>query len=508
MPAAAEVPELPLHYRVMWGVLPLSALVFAVAASTASLLLPPGSGSRPRRRFSPMSAVESRLQRAARLPDGEPIGTISWKAPVQRILENLRPSDRSVRIVGLVMAVGLIVPALVGIGRDGTNGPAEVAIAYYDDLDFRRFQDAWERLDSAARPSLSEYLVQLSVQDGLLASYASLDEARVVDVAVVGDRATVEVGLTYVTALAEYHSTESVALRRTGDAWGIVLPAADGGEPVERLARRAGIEFLPMGRRTATSATTDYDDVLDRPELEVAAPRMVLFDGHPVAVGSVMNVDADPAAVTITAQMLDEAGEVAAVYNAARVMQHSLLPGESSSFRVDFEGVAGRVEAGYFDPADFVPVAPIADLAGLDVYAKATVTGRGLGRPVVVQDLRVSLDPTGSPQLDGSILNLGVADATVVALLVSLYDTDRRLIWVDWVIVSDAVRPGLTASFTAPLTSRDRLSPLDVASQVFGNGLATPPATIAPPGMIEMPAASGYAGLTVQPVTFLRSAGA
>jgi len=450
--------------------------------------------------------IESALHRLARVPETEVIGSGSRKAPLQQALSALRPSNRTVRFIGAGVAIVAFAAGINGLTNNDGDAPSAVAVAFYDDLDFRRFESSWERLDPGTRPTLSDYLVRLSIEDGLLASYASLDSIGVVAEVIDGDRAVVEIVLTYVTALAEYRSVETLSLRRTEGRWGIELPPSAAGEPVERLARRSSVDFAPMGRRTVTSATTEYDDVLDRPNLEVTRARLVLFDGHPVAIGEVGNVDADPAAVTVTTQLIDGNGQVAAAYNAARVIQHSLLPGETTPYRVDFEGVAGASGGGSFDPEAFVPVDPIADLTGLDVYAKAIVTGRGLERPIVLHDLAVGVGAAGTPLLSGSILNLGVEDATVVALLVSLYDPDGSLIWVDWVILSDAVGPGLATSFTASLTSRHRIAAVDAPSQAFVNGLRQEPGAVAT-GTIEMPAESGFGGLTVQPVTFVRSTG-
>jgi hypothetical protein len=506
MPAVTTQPELGLHYRLMWGVLPLSALVAAAASAAATLTGTPLASARRRRRRSLLEAAESFLLRHSRVSDTAGVQAASWKEPLRRVLESLRPSDRMLQLMGVLLVAGVAAFTITGFSNSEGSGPEDVVAGYYEDLDFRRFEESWMRLDPATRPDFADYLVQLSVEDGLLASYASLDGAEVVDMTVDADQARVSVALTYVTALAEYRTVEAVALRLSHGRWGIELPPGDRAEPVERLVRRSNVEFAPMGRRTATSATTDYDDVLDRPELEVNPARVVQFDGHPVAIGAVRNVDADPGAVTVTAQLLNEAGEVAAAYN-ARTMQHSLLPGESTAYRVDFEGVAGADVVAGFHPEDFVPIDPVADIAAVDVYARATVTGRGLERPIVLRDLRVAVDASGNAELRGSILNLGVEDATVVTLLVSLYDLDGRLIWVDWVITSDAVRPGLTASFAASLTPRHRLEPLDAPAQIFGNGLPERDIVATPTGMISMPETSGYAGLTVQPVTFVRSAG-
>ena len=500
MPAVVETRELPPAYRLMWGTFPLAALTAAVVAAGLSMSGALGSSHRSSR--PAVNRLEGWFDRRAVIPNGGPTEPSSRKEPPPRFVEASWPSNPLLRtMLGVVLAGAIATGGFVILAGD-EPAPEAAVIAYFDDLDFHRFEAAWDRLDPISRPTLSDYLVGLSVEDGLLDSYASLKDVAVEAIERTDEGAVVDVSASYVTALAEYHIAETVTLRQSTDGWVITPDEELPEEPVERLARRTGVEFLPLGRRAVTVDTTEYDDVLDRPELELAHARVVLFDGNPTVVGWIRNVDADPGALTITAQLLDTDGTPTATYNSARVVQHSLLPGEGTSFRVDFEGVAGD-EAGSFDPHDFVAL-DIAEPSGLDVYTKATVTGRGLDRPLVLQGIAVSADDDGVPQLSGSVLNLGLDDATVVALLVSLYDEDGSLIWVDWVLISDAIRPGLEAGFAAPLTARHRLQPLSLKTQHFVNGLPQLDLVATDQSLIPVPGGAGYSALAVQAVTYQR----
>jgi hypothetical protein len=506
MPAVVETRELPLAHRLMWGVFPMSALAAALTAaglSASGALGRAGRGSSRRSGRSAVDRFEGWLERHAEMSNGGATRASSWKQPLQGFVEAVRPSDSVLRTVLCCLVAGVVAGGGFLILAGEEPGPEATVIAYYDDLDFHRFEAAWDRLDPMSRPSLSDYLVGLSVKDGLLDSYASLNDVAVKAIARTDEGAIVEVSASYVTALAEYHIDETVTLRKSADGWVITPDQEVAHEPVERLARRSGVDFLPLGRRAVTTDTTEYDDVLDRPELELSHSRVVLFDGNPTVVGWIRNVDADPGALTITAQLLETDGAPTATYNSGRVVQHSLLPGEGTSFRVDFEGVAGD-DVGSFDPHDFEAL-DIAEPSGLDVYAKATVTGRGLDRPIVLQGIVVSVADDGVAQLSGSVLNLGLDDATVVALLVSLYDEDGALIWVDWILISDAIRPGLEAEFAAPLTARHRLQPLSLATtQHFVNGLPRLELVATDQGLIPVPDGAGYSALAVQPVTYQR----
>ncbi len=95
---------------------------------------------------------------------------------------------------------------------------------------------------------------------------------------------------------------------------------------------------------------------------------------------------------------------------------------------------------------------------------------------------------------------------TITALLVSLYDRDGSLVWVDWILVPDAARPGQSVHFRSALTARDRLAVVDAELGLSVNGLAANPSEpFMPAGAIVAPDGSGYGWVAVQPVVFERS---
>lgn len=65
-----------------------------------------------------------------------------------------------------------------------------------------------------------------------------------------------------------------------------------------------------------------------------------------MVLGNVTNVDVDPADVTVTAQMRDKDQNLLSQWNAVDEIQHQLLPGESSPFRIEFQSIAGVAVSG------------------------------------------------------------------------------------------------------------------------------------------------------------------
>jgi hypothetical protein len=106
-------------------------------------------------------------------------------------------------------------------------------------------------------------------------------------------------------------------------------------------------------------------------------------------VGEVVNVDVDPADVTVNAQLRGTDGALLAGYDAAQVIVHKLLPGERTPFRIDFESVAGTVplgrpSAGGTDapagtplPADAAAPAPTTTVSATTTTPDTTSPGAG-----------------------------------------------------------------------------------------------------------------------------------
>jgi hypothetical protein len=471
------------------------ALLAGVLATTLGWCRsrPAGHGSRV------ASRLEGMLARAARFSVDDPGDGARRRKPVVVRRSRFRIPRPAARAGTAVVLLALAGGGWVSLSS--SQDPVSVAEQFYENLDYRRFEQAWDLLSPGDRPSLDEYLLRLSVEDGLFDSYSALASVTVTGLTRHPGGALAEVELVWITALEEYRTVERLELVEDGRGWSIRLPEPDPTEPAEYLARRTEVVFEAPGRRTVTTAATAYDDVLDRPELQLGDARLVLLDGRPAVVGEVRNADADPASITVAAGVGAE-GSPALRANARHVVQHSLLPGETTPYRADFEGIAG-LETGDFDPAEFTRIELPARPEWLRLDAAAVVTTRGLERPVSIQGVVASIDDGGRLVLEGEVLNLGTDDVTVVGVLVGMYDLNHRLVWVDWVLVSRAARPGLGAGFRATLTSRERLRVVDLAAAQFANGLPAEARPL-PRSTLSVPAESGYSGLSLTAVVFQR----
>ncbi len=507
--------EIPLYHRIMFGTLPLAALLAAVATTTsaywrfpltvvAEVLSLQEQLARVRRQQQQLAArlihwgtrwlwqpLDSRLLAVTQLALETDPTPPPWQARISHLWESAHRQAEAIsaqtRRTHLFLLIGIAV-ILVVVGslwlRWQQQQPQAVVAAYYDDIDFKRFEDAYARLNPQTRPNFEEFMLTLSVQGGLLSSYSKLDALKMKTIVDEGTHKEVAVTAGYITALSAYTNTTTLTLDQVDGAWVIAPSTSDLSQPPEQFLRVPEVNWLAQGRSQTTSSRGNVADLLDRPDLTVLSPRLVQRDGGQYSlVGEVLNQDVDPADVTVTGTIYDRAGNRLTWYNAGDVMIHKVLPLEIVPFRIDFEGVAGAAllatSAGEgVESLDFQPnaswvyqIPPETTLGKFDVVAKAVVTQHDLYRAIGAQDLSVEAETDGTLILQGELINNDLREATVPHLLITLYDEAGKVMWVDHHYLPVAIRPQRTQAFAVPLTAAATIHDQQVAGKRYTNSL-------------------------------------
>lgn len=519
LPAVLPVRELPVWQRFMWGTVPPTMIVSALFLLSWSLLGRPGFRRRGDAPLSmlvgPFAVVDRKLRRP--LPEVESSTELSEpvEPAIRPGLARLRrrfgrPASgrrRALRLAALVIVVGAL-PVRSALQVSADPEPPDVVEAYYEHLDFRRWRAAYDLLDPETRPDFELWRLQISVNGGILASYAKLDSMA----ASVGEpppgtplssnEMVVDVDLQYLTALDWYPVARQHVMVNREDSWFLVPDAVDLTVPPDQLVRRTNVDYLIQGRRRVTSLTSELADIQDRPEVDLREVRLVESEGLPVVVGEIVNVDVDPADLTITAVLRDADGNQLARYNATDHLMRTLNPRESSPFRIDFEEVAAGTDVD-FDPLDFSPIQLDDDVASVEVYAKAVVTQQGLYRGLQVN----SLELVGADQswmLEGEIRNDGVVEAVVPMVLVSYLDDAGDVMWVERTFLDTAIRSQRSDEFQIELSSLAGIAESAVEVSVFANGPGSIETAGEPSnGVIEAPPGMPYAAVQVDVVSML-----
>ncbi len=519
LPAVLPVREVPGWQRFMWGTIPPTMILSALSLLLWSVLGRPGlrATRRPPNTailVGPFGWMDRRFQkkeaRLGQIPglqsksiqDAERWGLVVLQRVRARMGRQVGRRRKFARLSVLIVVVAML-PVQGFLATTAPPKPAEIIEAYYNHLDFRRWEAAYELLDPVTRPNYELWRLQISVEGGVLASYAKLDSIESVLLEETNDRSTVRVDLQYLTALDWYPVRRDHDLIDREGSWFMVPQAPDLTIPPDQLVRRPSVDYLIQGRRRVTSLTSELTDIQDRPEIAIRGAKLVERDGLPVVVGEVMNVDVDPADITLTAVLRNADDEIVARYNATDHIMNTLNPRETTPFRIEFEEVAAGTDVD-FNPLDFSPIQLDEEIVSVELYAKAVVTSKGLYRGLQLNKLDMIELDNGSLALQGEVRNDGVVEAVIPMVLVSFLDEEGKVGWVERFYMDTSIRSQRSDEFIYELTDLEGLDPVDLEVEVYANGIDPQNGSLdLPEGIIPAPAGSSFSTIRIDLVTMV-----
>lgn len=473
LPAAIPVKPYPAWQRLMWGALPVGSLfVTAFTFLVTGLIvprLPFKVGNLPIiRRVINWKLVQGWLvDHPAGDADPPSEDWQYWKQLTRRFPAlRLTPLVRRT-LYGVLLLIVIVAAGVGGVLalRQAVDSPEAAVLGYYDDLDFKRFSEAYTYLYTDF--TQEEYLRWLSLQGGIVASFAKLDNLYT-DITW-QDSTHVHAGVTaeWVTSLGTYTRSMEHDLVYTDAGWKLILESEPLTRPRETLVTvpdASWAQTLPVATLDETALVRG---VLDRSLLSASPARLVYrpdilisfeptgppdegregrFRGLLSVVGYVTNKDIYPTQVTITGILRDADGNRLAENNVMDVMLHQLLPGETTPYRLDFFG------------AEAAEILDLDEIASVELSIRGVPTPYNLDRPLVMQD-------------NTAIYNAGPVIVDIPHVLTSFTDEEGALAWVEGVILEAAISPGASAPFDAPAFPDD-IEVFDVPIEMDGPRLA------------------------------------
>lgn len=395
-PLATILPkkEIPIIQRLMWGILPIGSLIVAVLLNLGFWI--------------------------ARKED---------RAELKYIVPTYNSSKKWYVLYGLWFIGLLAFIAYKGVrihkSKDYQKDSSELVHAYYHALDYKKFEEAYSYIEKSPNLSYEQYSLELSLEDGILASYAKLDSIVIKVLDQSEDIQMIEVTASWFTAIQKYETKEALTLIKKNDNWYIRKKAFEKATPPEQLINIPDINFYNQGRRKAEAGSSSREDVLDRPDLYINQSNLVKKAGSYHIVGEVINIDNDPAYVTIEAQLYDENGEVLTKANADEVLVHNLLAKERSAFRIDFD--QWSIDQEKYDESQ---------VAGFAVFARTMVTDEKLYKFSGLRNILIS----NQGQLSGSYDNYGNKEISIPQIIIST-SKKGNITWVDAEYIDKGIRP-------------------------------------------------------------------
>lgn len=354
-------------------------------------------------------------------------------------------------LIGWILLLTVVSTFLVikdKIFNNHQSNPENLALAYFDALDFKNFDEAYALLDPNTKPEFDQFMLELSVEDGILASFSKLDSINF-NVDKTKKEAKVIVDANWVTSLHEYQSQHQLNMIKRNSKWYLTKDEFEKNIPTSQFFSLPDLNFKNQGRRRAKINTTDKEDVLDRPEVHVIQSQLISKQDQFHVVGSIQNIDNVPTFVSIEAILYDEKGNEIDKGKAGHLLVHDLMPKETSPYRIDFTN--GPY---YYEPVEVV------------LFVRTLATDKELYKFHGVK----SLSEKNGSQLRGHLLNYGTNEINIPQIINAQYDNDHTIYWVDHEFLEKGIRPQRKKPFEIDLVKKKKVTILDSIDKIFING--------------------------------------
>jgi hypothetical protein len=341
--------------------------------------------------------------------------------------------------------------------NDAQRTPENVVKAYYDAIDYKEYEKSYELLDPKSNVSLSQYMLEISVYDGLLSSYARLDALETKSSKKTDSLVILNVQTSWITPLEKINKNEFKTLVNRNGKWFLKLEKEDSDIPPDQLYSNNIIGYYNQGRRKITTEQTHHEDVLKQPVLEIITAKLVKFNNRYAIIGEIQNIDNTPADIVLKGTLYNDENKELATYNAKYHIKHKLMPKEISSFRINFEGIAwSKTQDSIpktFNPDEFTPIELKEQPTRFNLQAAGNVSYADLYKNVVLSNVEVDLNT-----IKGTLFNSGLQEITIPQLLITYYDKEKTLVWVDHLFIENGIKQQRKQYFEYNLIESDQLT--------------------------------------------------
>ncbi|UQD55855.1 hypothetical protein [Flavobacterium sp. K5-23] len=406
--------EVPLYQKLMWGIIPLITVIIAFVLN-----------------------IQLAIYQALKL---------KYFAKPDFFKFGLTYKKFSFKLITMLHLWALFLLVIVGYclydfyTYNATQiSPQNVVRAYYDALDFKEYEKAHSYIDPDKKLSISQFMLETSVTDGILNSYAKLDAIDVQIVKKSKTNSELIAHTKWITPLEiinkDFHHQ---AIKKNGK-WYILPLKMDLDIPPDQFLASNTTAFFKHGRRKISTQQTYHDDVLKQPELEILSAKLIKYNNEYIIIGELQNIDNSPADVVLKSTIYNQNDQILATFNAKYVIKHKLMPKETTSFRVNFEEISWvnkeDIKPTSFNPNEYSPIKLNAIPVKFDIQSAGNVATTDFYTQVTLSDLEVK-----NMRLKGTLFNYGIQDVTVPELLISYYNTQKELLYVDHYFLREGVR--------------------------------------------------------------------
>ena len=357
------------------------------------------------------------------------------------------------------------------IKNNTQRSPENAILAYYDALDFKAFEKAFSLIDPKSNMTIEQYMLEISVTDGLLSSYAKMEALETIITSQNDSIASAKVITNWITPLEKINKVDYKSLTKRNGKWYLKPDDLNTDLPPDQLYANNVTRYFNQGRRRITTEQTHHEDILKQPVLEVLSALLIKYDNHYAIIGEVQNIDNVPADIVLKGTLYNDSDKELATYNAKYHVKHKLMPKEVSAFKINFEGIAWSKTADEipqtFNPDEFTPVEFEEQPTKFNLQVAGNVTGSDLYKNIVLSDFQINKN-----NISGHLFNSGIEEITIPQLLFSYYDENNNLLWVDHQFIKEGIRQQRKQNFEYTIPKNNCIQIINTNMEnTFINGL-------------------------------------
>ena len=438
--------ELPRYQKLMWGTLPIGALTLGFL-TLLWLGLTQNLISAPSRSF-----MEDRRD-------------------VRSLLPSTLRLIKVARFTPLIIILPVTLLAILTLHKKRMPLSPEIIVEqFYQHLDFREFESAFELLAPNPEIDYGQFIRIQKLTGGLVPSFGKLTAVEPHDVELVDQGTThIKSDLTYLTSVGTKTVTSHVTLVKNKNGhWRMkyVPPTKDFAENL--IASINTPKFRDLTGQQLLTPTSPVQR-LARPDVQLLDTAFIERDGRIHIVGRIRNISALPACTKVMAIATSDDSDLNLKQHSGRLGAHRLLPGETSPFRIDFEGYLKIQDqdfnAGY-NPEHFSIPELRALPSNISLDVSTTVCGPDTYKFIRLAEMRIS---ENNKVLNLTVSNNGTEIVSTLQMKISYLDDQNRLRWVEPYYLQNNLIPDETREVSIPIDQMPEVSRLK-PKQITING--------------------------------------
>jgi hypothetical protein len=311
-------------------------------------------------------------------------------------------------------------------------------IAYYDALDMKQFEKAYTFVQNTK--SFDQFMLEISISDGIINSYGKMNDINIQILNENKNQTKAKVNIEWITPLKTINTNEIIDLKKINDKWKIVPKRIDPSFQQYTFVAKPTVEYYSHGKRLIDVERVNFDDNLQQPVLEISNVNMIEKNGKYHILGELQNIDIFPTCVNIKVELYDIHSNKIAISYAKDLIKHFINPKEVTPFRIDIDALDMLEDPIKKNKKDTTPDKRIP--TKLVLHATSVVSYKKIQNDIIFSDFFID-----SKELKGTLYNSGIDEVTIPQLLVSFFDDQSRLIWVQEFYGENAIKSQKSASF-------------------------------------------------------------